>query len=149
MRRASEARVAPDARARDPYELSIVLPCLNEARSVGRCVDEAMAAAVAAGVAAEVIVADNGSTDTSAEIAEAHGARVVRVALRGYGAALRGGVEAARGTYVLFADADGQHDFDDLAAFVAKLREGYDLVIGNRFAGAIEPGAMPASHRYL
>lgn len=133
----------------DEFELSIVIPCLNEARSLGRCVDEALDTLARAGITGEVVVADNGSTDGSAEIASAHGARVVHVPVRGYGSALRGGAVAALGTYVVFADADGQHDFDDIPRILFKLREGYDLVVGNRFAGGIQPGSMTFSHRYI
>ncbi len=125
------------------------MPCLNEARSLGRCVDEALDTIARFGIAGEVVVADNGSTDGSAEIANAHGARVIHVPVRGYGSALRAGAEGAYGTYVVFADADGQHDFDDVPRIVEKLREGYDLVVGNRFAGGIQPGSMSFSHRYI
>lgn len=131
------------------HELTIVIPCLNEARSLGAVVDEACQLLATRGIDGEVVVADNGSTDASPEIAAAHGARVVHVAERGYGSALRGGSLAARGRYVVFADADGQHDLDDIASFLPKLREGYDLVVGNRFAGGMQRGAMSFSHRYI
>ena len=130
-------------------ELSILMPCLNEAATVGACVDGAVAALRASGTTGEVIVADNGSTDGSREIAAARGARVVAVAERGYGAALLAGIAAARGRYVVMADADQSYDFAEAGAYLAKLREGYDLVMGNRFQGGIAPGAMPALHRYL
>lgn len=152
MERRAEGEVralATGAVQPDPYELTIVLPCLNEARTLGRCIDEAVEATGRAGLSAEILVADNGSTDGSPEIAREHGARVVSVPVRGYGAALRGGAEAALGTYVVFADADGQHDFDDVPAFIDKLREGYELVIGNRFDGGMERGSMSWSHRYI
>lgn len=130
-------------------ELTVLMPCLNEAATVAACVDAAHAALRGLGVAGEVLVADNGSTDGSREIAAAHGARVVPVAERGYGAALLAGIEAARGRFIIMADADLSYDFAETGRFLAKLREGYDLVMGNRFAGAIEPGAMPPLHRYV
>ncbi len=133
----------------EDLELSVVMPCLNESATVGTCVQKAMDAMRRHGIRGEVIVADNGSTDGSQRIAEEHGARVVPVATRGYGSALRGGIDAARGSFVLMGDADDSYDFTQAHAFVAKLREGYDLVMGNRFRGGILPGAMPALHRYL
>jgi hypothetical protein len=129
--------------------LSIVMPCLNEAGSLPECVGKAAAFLEESGIAGEVIVADNGSTDASREVAAAHGARVVPVTDRGYGAALRGGIAAARGDDIIMGDADATYDFAALAPFVAKLREGHDLVLGNRYAGGIAPGAMPFLHRYL
>lgn len=130
-------------------ELSIVMPCLNEAETVARCVDKARRYLEQAGIDGEVVVADNGSTDGSPAIALAHGARVVEVAEKGYGNALMGGIRAARGRFVIMGDADDSYDFADLDPFVEKLREGYDLVMGNRFLGGIEKGAMPALHRYV
>jgi hypothetical protein len=130
-------------------ELSIVLPCLNEAATVGTCVNKARAYLAQSRISGEVIVADNGSTDGSREIARKCGARVVEVAEKGYGAALRGGIEAAQGRYVIMGDADDSYDFSALDNFVNKLREGHELVIGNRFKGGISPGAMPVLHRYL
>lgn len=130
-------------------EISVVMPCLNETATVGTCVDQALTAIRNLGIRGEVIVADNGSTDNSREIARAHGARVVPVANRGYGSALLGGIEAARGTYILMGDADESYDFGQLPMFLEKLRVGYDLVMGNRFKGGIQPGAMPPLHRYL
>ncbi len=127
----------------------MVIPCLNEANSVGICVDKAIAAFAAGELRGEVVVADNGSTDGSIEIAEAHGARVVRVPLRGYGAALQAGIGASRGRYVVMGDADDSYDFTEVPQFVRKLREGYDLVMGNRFRGGIKPGAMPWLHKYF
>jgi len=130
-------------------ELTILMPCLNEAATVGACVDAAVAAIVDLGIAGEVLVADNGSTDGSSEIARSRGARVVPIAERGYGGALLGGIAAARGRFVVMADADQSYDFGQAGAYLARLRSGDDLVMGNRFRGSIEPGAMPALHRYL
>jgi glycosyltransferase involved in cell wall biosynthesis len=130
-------------------ELTILMPCLNEAETLGTCVRKAMGYLAASGVAGEVLVADNGSTDGSQEIARALGARVVPVAERGYGAALIAGIRAARGRFVIMGDSDDSYDFTALDPFVAKLREGFALVMGNRFRGGIKPGAMPPLHRYL
>ncbi len=125
------------------------MPCLDEAETVESCVRSARSAMEAAGLAGEVIVADNGSTDASPEIAERAGARLVPVVERGYGSALRGGFASARGTYVVMGDADGSYDFSTIPAFVRKLEEGNDLVMGSRILGRIEPGAMPTLHRWL
>jgi glycosyltransferase involved in cell wall biosynthesis len=130
-------------------EFTILMPCLNEAETVARCVGKALAFLARAGIAGEVLVADNGSTDGSAALAERAGARVISVKERGYGAALRAGIDAARGRFVIMGDADDSYDFSRLDAFVAKLRGGCDLVVGNRFAGGVAPGAMPFLHRYL
>ncbi|HET6949262.1 MAG TPA: glycosyltransferase family 2 protein [Acidimicrobiales bacterium] len=130
-------------------ELSIVLPCLNEAETLATCIGKARASLARLGVAGEVVVADNGSTDGSQEIAAAAGARVVDVPERGYGAALRHGIDAAAGEFVIMADADDSYALDDLEPFLQALRGGADLVMGDRFKGGIEPGAMPALHRYL
>jgi glycosyltransferase involved in cell wall biosynthesis len=130
-------------------DLTILMPCLNEAETIAFCVRQAVGAIGAANIAGEVVVADNGSIDGSQRIALAEGARVVDVPIRGYGAALIAGIEAARGKYILMADADASYHFEHLPRFLAKLGEGYDLVMGNRFAGSIEPGAMPPLHRYL
>jgi glycosyltransferase involved in cell wall biosynthesis len=126
-------------------EVSVVIPCLNEANSLAFCVDKAVNSIRASGLMGEVIVADNGSTDGSVQIAEEHGARVVHVPKRGYGAALSAGIAAARGTLIIMGDADDSYDFTDVPRFV-QLREGYDIVLGNRFRGGIKPGAMPPSH---
>ncbi len=131
------------------YEVSVVMPCLNEVRTLSGCIRQARAALDAGKLRGEIIVADNGSTDGSVELAQAEGAKVVHVARRGYGSALQGGFAAARGEYIFMADADGSYDFGEIPRFVAKLREGYDLVMGNRFAGEIKPGAMPWHHRYI
>jgi glycosyltransferase involved in cell wall biosynthesis len=130
-------------------ELSIVLPCLNEAETLETCIRKAQGSLVSLGVSGEVIVADNGSTDGSQEIARAAGARVVHVPRKGYGAALQGGIRAARGRYVLMGDADDSYALDDIGGFLEALQGGADLVMGNRFAGGIEPGAMPLLHRYV
>lgn len=130
-------------------ELSIVLPCLNEAETIATCIDKAAGFLAREDVCGEIVIADNGSTDGSQEIARNHGARVVQVAERGYGAALMGGFGAARGKYIVMADADDSYDLADLSPFLQKLRAGFDLVMGNRFRGGIKPGAMPALHRYL
>ncbi|HQF39827.1 MAG TPA: glycosyltransferase family 2 protein [Opitutaceae bacterium] len=130
-------------------EISIVLPCLNEALTLASCLREISAALSANGIDGEIVVADNGSTDGSPAIATAHGARLVSVTARGYGNALRGGIAAARGRYVLMGDADGSYDFSHLPRFLDRLRAGVDLVMGNRFAGGIRPGAMPWKNRYI
>src|SRR4029077_13603901 len=129
-------------------EVSVVIPCLNEANSLAFCVDKAVNAFRAAGLCGEVVVADNGSTDGSIQIAEEHGARVIRVAERGYGAALRAGIAGTRGSFIIMGDADDSYDFSDVPRFVEKLREGNDIVMGNRFRGEIKPGAMPPLQIY-
>ncbi len=130
-------------------ELTIVMPCLNEAKTLPACIDKASAYLKRSGVAGEIVIADNGSTDGSQAIAGSRGARVVDVPQRGYGSALKAGILAARGRYVIMGDSDDSYDFLGLDPFMAKLREGCDLVMGNRFAGGIKPGAMPPLHRYL
>ena len=130
-------------------ELSVVMPCLNESRTLGTCIQKALAAIDSLGVRGEVIVADNGSTDGSQSLARSLGARVVSITSRGYGSALRGGIAAARGEYVIMGDSDDSYDFTQLGDFVAKLNEGYDLVMGNRYHGKIREGAMPFLHRFL
>jgi hypothetical protein len=137
--------VATSVRA-DPV-VSVVIPCLNEAETIGFCVERALVGIAATGLPGEVVVADNGSTDGSDRIAEELGARIVRVRERGYGAALSGGIDAARGRYVVMGDADATYDFGRIDGFVRKLEDGDDLVMGNRFAGGIEPGAMPLLNR--
>ncbi len=132
-----------------PLELTIVMPCLDEAETLATCVRKARAFLERAGIAGEVVVADNGSRDGSQAIARAEGARVVDVVEKGYGSALRGGIEAAQGRFVIMGDADDSYDFASLDGFVARLRAGDDLVMGNRFKGGIRPGAMPPLHRYL
>lgn len=130
-------------------ELSVVMPCLNEARTLGLCIREALESMRQAGIGGEVVIADNGSTDGSQVLAEQHGARVVAVTAKGYGNALRGGIAAARGRYIVMGDADASYDFSHVPRFVEKLREGYDLVMGHRFRGGVLPGAMPWKNRYI
>ena len=130
-------------------ELSILMPCLNEAETLGVCIEKARGYLEASGIKGEIIVADNGSTDGSQAIAQVLGAVVVTVAQRGYGAALGAGIAAARGRFVIMGDSDDSYDFSQLDGFVSRLRGGTDLVMGNRFKGGIAKGAMPALHRYL
>ena len=130
-------------------ELTVVLPCLNEAETLAVCIRKAKASIKGLGIDGEVVIADNGSTDGSQDIARAEGARVVDVPIRGYGAALTAGIADAKGEFVIMGDADDSYDLSNLGPFVEALRSGADLVMGNRFAGGIEPGAMPALHRYL
>ncbi len=139
----------PEPSPSDSIEVSVVIPCLNEAETLAVCIRKALVCLSENGISGEVIVADNGSTDGSQAIAEAEGARVVPVEAKGYGNALMGGIEAARGRYVIMGDADDSYDFSALGPFIEKLRKGNDLVMGNRFRGGIAPGAMPALHRYL
>ena len=133
----------------ETIELSILMPCLNEAETLAICIDKAQGYLRRSGISGEVLIADNGSTDGSQQIAEAHGARVVDVTEKGYGSALIGGIEAAQGTFVIMGDADDSYDFSELGGFVERLRAGDELVMGNRFRGGIEPGAMPPLHKYL
>ncbi|MCU1268062.1 MAG: glycosyl transferase family 2 [Acidobacteria bacterium] len=130
-------------------EVSVVMPCLNEAETLATCIEKAQKSLRELNVSGEIVIADNGSTDGSQEIARALGARVVDIPLKGYGNALMGGIAAAAGQYVIMGDADDSYEFSSLGPFIAKLREGYELVMGNRFLGGIKPGAMPPLHRYL
>jgi glycosyltransferase involved in cell wall biosynthesis len=146
----------PSARGIDSHptdasalELSVVLPCLNESRTLETCIQKAQVIIQRLGIQGEIIVADNGSTDGSQALAEQLGARVIQITERGYGNALRGGIAAARGRFVIMGDSDDSYDFTQLGDFVDKLNEGYDLVMGNRFQGGIRPGAMPFLHRFL
>jgi glycosyltransferase involved in cell wall biosynthesis len=129
--------------------ITAVIPCLNEERTVGSCVAKALESFNSLGLAGEVVVVDNGSTDGTARIAQASGARVVHEPVKGYGAALRTGIGSARGTIIVMGDGDDSYDWAAIGPFVRKIQEGYDLVIGNRFRGGILPGAMPPLHRYL
>lgn len=129
--------------------LSAIMPCLNEERTLGACIEKAQAAFARLGIAGEVVIGDNGSTDRSIEIARALGARVICQPIRGYGAAISAAAGAARGEYLIMADADDSYDWGDLDAFIDALERGADLVMGNRFAGGIAKGAMPALHRYV
>jgi glycosyltransferase involved in cell wall biosynthesis len=133
----------------ESVELSIVMPCLNEVRTVGVCVSTALRAMNGLGIRGEVVVSDNGSTDGSIELAKSRGARVVHADQQGYGSALKVGCEAARGRFIMMGDSDGAHDYADIGPFVERLRDGYELVIGNRFDGQILPGAMSWKNRYI
>lgn len=130
-------------------ELSIVMPCLNEAETLAACIGKAQRYLDRSGVSGEILIGDNGSTDGSQQIATNLGARVVNVPTRGYGAALYGAITAARGRYCVMGDSDDSYDFENLDSFVQKLRDGYDVVMGNRFKGGIKPGAMPWKNRYI
>src|SRR5829696_5063127 len=130
-------------------ELSILMPCLNEAETLATCIKKAQKALEDLNVNGEVVIADNGSMDGSPEIAASLGARVIHVAEKGYGSALLGGIKAARGKYIIMGDADDSYDFTNLGPFLEKLRAGYHLVMGNRFKGGIAPNAMPPLHKYL
>ncbi len=132
-----------------PCELTVLMPCLNEAETLAVCIKKAQGYMASRGISGEVLIADNGSSDGSQAIAEGLGARVVPVAERGYGSAILGGMVAAKGRYVIMGDADDSYDFSDLDNCIEKLREGNALVMGNRFRGGIKPGAMPPLHRYL
>src|SRR5262245_13408708 len=146
-----DAHLAPGSgaeRSASP-EVSVVMPCLNEAETLARCIEKAQRAFREHGIEGEVVIADNGSTDGSQKIAADLGARVVPVAAKGYGNALRGGIAGARGTYVIMGDSDDSYDFSAIEPFVQKLREGHDLVMGNRFKGGIMPGAMPWKHKWI
>jgi glycosyltransferase involved in cell wall biosynthesis len=140
--------LAPDEDA-SPLEVSIVMPCLNEAETLETCITKAQTGLRRHGISGEIVVADNGSTDGSQAIAARLGARVVSVEAKGYGSALLGGIAAARGKFIVMGDADDSYDFTEIGPFVDRLREGHDLVMGNRFKGGIKPGAMPWLHQYL
>jgi glycosyltransferase involved in cell wall biosynthesis len=147
-----EDKVMPDSTFNEQIptlELSIVMPCLNEAETLAICIKKARDYLEQHEIVGEVLIADNGSNDGSQEIATNSGARVVPIPERGYGSALRGGIAAARGQYIIMGDADDSYDFTNLSPFLEKLRQGYDLVMGNRFQGGIKPGAMPVLHKYL
>src|SRR6202012_5621549 len=145
---ADEPRFKPAAND-GAIELTILMPCLNEAETLAVCIDKARSFLERSGVVGEVLIADNGSTDGSQLIAEEHGARVVAIPERGYGAALIGGIHAARGRYVIMGDADDSYDFENLDGMIERLRQGDDLVMGNRFKRGIGKGAMPFLHKYL
>jgi glycosyltransferase involved in cell wall biosynthesis len=130
-------------------EVSVVIPCLNEANSLGFCVTKALSAFQSAGFRGEVVVSDNGSTDGSVELAEKLGARVIHVEQKGYGAALQAGIRASHGEFIVMGDADDSYDFTEVPRFVEAWRKGYDVVMGNRFKGEIKPGAMPWHHKYI
>jgi glycosyltransferase involved in cell wall biosynthesis len=132
-----------------PVDVSVVMPCLNESLTLGTCIKKAQATIDRLGVRGEIIIADNGSSDGSQSLAESLGARVIPIETRGYGSALRGGIAAARGKYVIMGDSDDSYDFTQLEDFLSKLDEGYDLVMGNRFMGEIKPRAMPFLHRFV
>jgi len=138
-----------DDRAPHTPELSVILPCLDEEATIGACIKQVRETLVRHDLSWEIIVADNGSVDQSREIAEGMGVRVVLVERKGYGSALKGGIAAARGKYIVMGDADGSYDFSQIPVFLEKLRSGYDLVVGNRFQGGIQPGAMPLLHQYF
>ena len=145
----SRVETLAQATVETPLELTILMPCLNGAETIEVCVRKARGYLERAGLRGEVLIADNGSTDGSQALALEAGARVVSVPEKGYGAALMGGIRAARGLYVVMGDADDSYDFETLDPFIARLRDGDDLVMGNRFKGGIAPGAMPFLHRYL
>ena len=132
-----------------PIELSIIMPCLNEAETLEKCIRKAQDYLARTGIAGEIVIGDNGSTDGSQDIALRCGARIVNVSLRGYGAALYGASLAANGRFIIMGDSDDSYDFSRLDPFVFRLREGYDLVMGNRFLGGIAPGAMPWKNRFI
>ena len=137
------------ARPTQALDLSIVIPCLNEAETLGACIRQARLGIQRSGLEGEIIVADNGSSDGSTDIALSLGARLVKVPQRGYGNASRAGIEAAKGRFVIMGDADLSYDFSELRPFLERFSEGFDLVIGNRFKGGIQPGAMPWQNRWI
>jgi glycosyltransferase involved in cell wall biosynthesis len=133
----------------DQIDVTILMPCLNEAETLSTCIRKAHIGCQNAGITYEILVADNGSTDGSPEIARAAGADVIEVPIRGYGAALRAGIQAARGNFIIMGDADDSYDFSEISLFIEKWRKGYELVMGSRLRGEIKPGAMPFLHRWL
>jgi glycosyltransferase involved in cell wall biosynthesis len=146
---AQRARSADDPATPTAVEVSIVMPCLNEVETLATCIEKARRGIQEGGLTAEIIVADNGSTDGSQAVARELGVRVVDVSRKGYGSALIGGIDAASGRFVIMGDADDSYDFTAIGPLVEKLRGGYDLVMGNRFAGGIQSGAMVWSHRWI
>jgi glycosyltransferase involved in cell wall biosynthesis len=145
----SEMTFAKDIGLNAEPEISVVIPCLNEAQSLAACIDSAFAALRSMEIFGEVVVADNGSTDGSVEIAERHGARVVHAQIKGYGSAVRTGIQAARGAFIVTGDSDGSHDFSEIPRFVAKWREGYEFIMGSRILGEIKDDAMRWHHRRI
>jgi glycosyltransferase involved in cell wall biosynthesis len=133
----------------ESYELTILMPCLNEAETLDLCIQKAKSFLTNSNIKGEILIADNGSTDGSQAIAQSHGAQVISIPTKGYGAALKGGIQAARGQYIVMGDADDSYDFLNIMPFLTKLREGYELVMGNRFKGGICKGAMPFLNRFL
>jgi len=148
-RDSSPSQVEETTLACTAVELSIIMPCLNEARTLATCIRKAQSFLERTGISGEIVIGDNGSTDGSQQIARELGARVVDVPTRGYGAALCGAIAAADGRYCIMADSDGSCDFEKLDGFIEQLRAGYDMVIGNRFQGGIKPGAMRWKNRYI
>ena len=130
-------------------EFSIVMPCLNEEKTIGKCINKTKFFFEKHKIGYEIVIADNGSTDKSVQIAERGGVKIIHVKERGYGSALQQGIKSARGKYIIMGDADNSYDFSDLSSFVVKLRQGYDFVIGNRFSGQIMPGAMPWQNKLI
>jgi hypothetical protein len=149
LARTGAGRIAPRRVASPAPLVSAIIPCLNEEATLGICIEKALAAFGRRGIAGEVVVGDNGSTDRSVEIAQSLGARVVHQPVKGYGAAISAAAGAARGKYLIMADADDSYDWSELDGFIDALEDGAELVMGNRFAGGIEAGAMPPLHRYL
>jgi hypothetical protein len=143
------SKVTVETAPNHPVEVTILMPCLNEAETIEMCIQKAKRFLEQHNLSGEVIVGDNGSTDGSQEIARRNGARVVDISIRGYGAALSCATNSARGKYVIMGDSDGSYDFSNLMPFLEKLRAGYDLVVGNRFQGGIKPGAMPWKNKWI
>jgi len=145
----SKDKLSSITRDEGGIELSVVMPCLNEAKSIGKCVAEALEASASLGLKSEVVICDNGSEDASVEIAKNAGARVVHQPIRGYGSAYLKGIEEAKGKYIVIADSDGTYDFKEIKKFLDPLKSGFDFVIGSRLKGQIRKGAMPFLHRYV